>query len=400
MQGRSRFGAHARSGFAMRNRLQPLAVLLVALVIIAVLAALAITPPSDDADPSSRSAGKLGTLALYTWLGELGLNVSRVSGTFSLASADVLVEYDPTDDFSTTELSTITSFVRGGGDVIIAIDRAAQSQVQPLLQRLSVQLGAGVPAGTAIPAQPFVPADDVRAVPTGAGVSFIPAQPLVPLLLQNRAVVAGAVQQGSGRAYVLGNAQPLSNDGLRRGDSAYLFLGLLSRARGGHIAFDEFHHGESASASGAAGIFDGPLGVAAILAVALVLATLAITGRRIGRAMPATDTALVPSATTYVSAMGDLFARSRQRGMIAARYADELKRVVGEATGVAAGLDDAAFVAALAAAGTERSADVEALLSRARVLAAAQTDERALLRLARDVAVAEQEWARAPQLRP
>lgn len=383
----------------MRTRVQPLAVLLVALVIIAVLAALAVTPPSNDTDPSSRSAGKLGSLALYTWLGELGLTVSRVSGTFSLASADVLVEYDPTDDFSTADLNTVTTFVRDGGDVIIAFDRAAQGQVEPLLQRLSVRIGRDVQAGTATPAQPFVPADDVRSVPTGAGVSFTPEQPLVPLLRQNDAVVAGAVQQGGGRAYVLGTAQPLSNDGLRHGDSAYLFLGLLSRARGGRIAFDEFHHGESATAAGAAGIFDGPLGVATILAVALVLVTLAITGRRIGRPMAATGAALVPSATTYVSAMGDLFARSRQRGMIAARYADELKRVVGQSTGVAAGLDDAAFTAALAAAGHECAVDVAALLQRARELAAAQPDERALLRLARDVAVAEQEWAPAAQLR-
>ena len=400
MQGGSRPGASSRPCAVMRNRLQPLAVLLVALVIIAVLAALAITPPSDDTNPSSRSAGKLGTLALYTWLGELGLNVSRVSGTFSLANADVLVEYDPTDDFSTGELTTVTNFVRGGGDVIIAIDGATRGPALPLLQQLSVRVGSDSPAGTASPAQPFVPADDVRSVPTGAGVSFLQDGPLVPLLLQNRAVVAGAVQQGSGRAYVLGNAQPLSNDGLRRGDSAYLFLGLLSRARGGHIAFDEFHHGESDTAAGAAGIFDGPLGIAALLAVALVLVTLAITGRRVGRPMAADNTALVPSATTYVSAMGDLFARSRQRGMIAARYADELKRVVGEATGVAPGVDDAAFVAALAAAGSERSAGVAALLRRARDLAAAQPDERALLRLARDVAAAEREWALVPQLRP
>lgn len=383
----------------MRSRLQPLAVLLVALVIIAVLAVLAIPPPSDDADPSSRSAGKLGTLALYTWLGELGLDVTRVSGTFTLGAADVLVEYDPTDGFSAADLDTLTTFVRGGGDVIIAFDRPARGQVQPLLYKLSVRIGRDVPAGTAAPAQPFVPADDVRSVPTGAGVSFMQQQPLVPLLRQNDAVVAGAVRDGSGRAYVLGTAQPLSNDGLRHGDAAYLFLGLLSRARGGHIAFDEFHHGESDAAAGAAGIFNGPLGVATILAVALVLVTLALTGRRIGRPVAATNTALVPSATTYVSAMGDLFARSRQRGMIAGRYADELKRVVGESSGVSAGLDDTAFVATLAAAGDERSAEVATLLRRARELAAAQPDERALLRLARDVAAAEQEWAPAPQWR-
>ena len=40
------------------------------------------------------------------------------------------------------------------------------------------------------------------------------------------------------------------------------------------------------------------------------------------------------------AAMGQLFARSRQRGPIAARYADELKRRIGGATGVDAHLDD------------------------------------------------------------
>ena len=384
----------------MRGRHQPLAVLLVALVIIGVLTALAITPPSDDADPSSRSAGKLGTLALYTWLSELGLDTSRVGGTFSLTSVDVLIEYDPTTDFTTSDVNTLDAFVRGGGDVIVAFDTTAQRQSQPLLQRLSVHLGRLLPAGTARPAEPFVPAADVNSVPTGAGASFVAEQPLVPLLRQNGAVVGGVVRAGSGRAYVLGTAQPLSNDGLRHGDSAYLFLGLLSRARGGHIAFDEYHHGESNSASGAAGIFDGPLGVAAALAVLLVLASLFLTGRRVGRPATASDSALVPSATTYVSAMGDLFARSRHRGVIAARYADELKRAVGYTSGVSPGLDDGAFVAALAASGSEGSAGVEALLRRARDLAAGQPDERALLLLARDVAVAEREWTLTPQLRP
>ncbi len=56
---------------------------------------------------------------------------------------------------------------------------------------------------------------------------------------------------------------------------------------------------------------------------------------------------MVPSATAYVTAMGQLFARSRQRGPIAARYADELKRRIGGATGVDWHLDDATFCAAI-----------------------------------------------------
>lgn len=381
----------------MRRSLQPLAVLLTALVIIAVLAAIAVTPPSDDSDPSSRSAGKLGSLALYTWLGNLGLPVSRIGSDFSVAGADVLVEYDPSTGFAPREGDAVTSFVHGGGDLILVLDRASAGHASTLLHSLGVTVAGQTTAGTAAPAQPFVPADDVHAVPTAAGLSLREQAPLVPLLRQGGAVVAGTVAVGAGRAYVLGTSLPFSNDGLRHGDSAYLALGLLARARGGHVVFDEFHHGEGAAAAGSASIFNGPLGVAAILAVTLTLVVLAVNGRRVGRPVAATDTASVPSATAYVSAMGDLFARSRHRGMIAARYAEQLKRSVGATTGLPSGLDDAAFVAALAAAGSVRAGEVGALLQRARALAAAKPDERALLRLARDVAVAEQSWTLTPQ---
>jgi hypothetical protein len=381
----------------MTRSLQPLGVLLVALVIIGVLAAIAVTPPADDSDPSSRSAGKLGSLALYTWLGGLGLPVSRISGGFALSGEDVLIEYDPSTGFTTAEANTVTEFVRGGGDLILVVDPSSVSVASPLLRRLGVAVGAPQKAGTAAPAQPFVPANDVHAVPTGAGFSLRDQPSLVPLLRQGDAVVAGATAVGSGRAYVLGDSLPLSNDGLRHGDSAYLVLGLLARARGGHIGFDEVHHGETGTVGSPAAIFDGPLGVAACLAVALTLIVLAVNGRRIGRAVAAADVASVPSATAYVSAMGDLFARSRHRGMIAARYAEQLKRAVSARTGVAAGLDDDTFVAALRASGTGGADDVAALLRQARELAAAQPDERALLKLARDVAVVERTWTPTPQ---
>lgn len=381
----------------MRRSLQPLAVLLVALVIIGVLAAISVSPPADDSDPSSRSAGKLGTLALYTWLGDLGLPVSRVSSDFTLAGADVLIEYDPSTDFASAELDAITAFVRGGGDLILVVDQSSVTVASPLLRRLGVSVAEPTRPGNAQPAQPFVPADDVHAVPTGAGLSLRAQGQLVPLLRQDGAVLAGAVAMGPGRAFVVGTSLPFSNDGLRHGDSAYLMLGLLARARGGHIAFDEFHHGEGGAADATTGIFDGPLGVAAVLAVLLALVVLAINGRRVGRPVTATDTASVPSATAYVSAMGDLFARSRQRGMIAARYAEQLKRAVGASTGVPAGLDDDAFVAALGAAGSGRAAEMAGVLRRARTLAVSNPDERALLALARDVAAAEHAWTLTPQ---
>ncbi len=151
-------------------------------------------------------------------------------------------------------------------------------------------------------------------------------------------------------------------------DSAPFVLSILEHARGGRIAFDEFHHGEAAmQATGAAAVFDGPVGVAAALATVVVLAFLAVNGRRLGRPQPAGITA-VPTTVTYVDAMARLLRRSHGRGVVAARYAAELKERLGALTGVDANLDDAAFTAALAALSTPRSADVAALLQRARGL--------------------------------
>ena len=125
--------------------------------------------------------------------------------------------------------------------------------------------------------------------------------------------------------------QPLSNDGLRHGDSSFLALSLLQRARGGRISFDEYHHGEGTQTSGAGAIFDGPVGLATLLIGLVVLLAIALNGRRLGK--PVAGWRRWPrcrAPTAYVTAMGQLFARSRQRGPIAARYADELKRRIGE----------------------------------------------------------------------
>ena len=62
-----------------RPPLSAMLTLIAALCILAVIAISSAIPPNDQADPSSRSAGTLGTLALYTWFSDLGLNVSRIS---------------------------------------------------------------------------------------------------------------------------------------------------------------------------------------------------------------------------------------------------------------------------------------------------------------------------------
>jgi hypothetical protein len=258
-------------------------------------------------------------------------------------------------------------------------------------------------SGVATPAQPYDPGDRVHSVPVGPGFAFFEQAPLVPLLREGGAAVAAAVRSGDGgRAYVLGSSLPLSNDGLRHGDSATLLLSLLTRARGGRVAFDEFHHGEGAgaSASGADAVLLGPVGAAGALAALIVLGALALNGRRLGRPQSAGPAAAVPSAAGYVAAMGDLFARSRRRGAIAARYGDELKRAASRITGVDRHLDDERFVSAISAAGDPTAASLGDLLRRVRSLASGDPEEAALLQLARDVDAFERSWVGTAQWRP
>lgn len=385
----------------MRRSTRPAAVLLVAIAILVAVTLVSTLPPRTEDDPSSRSAGRLGTLALYTWFDRLGVPVQRLSGSFDLSGTDVLVSYDPQDQYSSADVDAMMRHLRSGGDLILAVTPGAQSEsvaaAVPLLQRLGVQQSGTTAPGFATPAQPFDAGDLVHRVRFGAGVGWLDQPPLVPLLREQSTVVAAMLQVGnSGRVYLLGDTRPLSNLGLREADARWFVLSLRERARmgNGSVGFDEFHHGErSAAASGAGAIFNGPVGVAAALAFAIVLLFLGLSGRRLGRPAAGVSVTSVPSAGSYVAALGQLFARSHQRGAIAARYADELKRQIAELTGGDAHLDDAGFVAQIAGVGETRAAALNTLLGRARTLAAAQPSEAALLRLARDVDRFERGWA-------
>ncbi|MGA8521731.1 MAG: DUF4350 domain-containing protein [Candidatus Dormiibacterota bacterium] len=378
----------------------PLSAMLTLIAALGILAVIAITtaiPPNDQVNPSSRSAGTLGTLALYTWYSNLGLNVDRLTGTFDLTRSDVVVCYDPTVALTDADVGAVMTFLRSGGDLVLVVTSDSLAAAAPLLRLLEVNPSASAGSGVATVAQPFDSTDRVRTVPVGSGLTFSDQAPLVPMLTEHGQVVAAMVRVGvAGRAYVLGDTAPLSNEGLRRGDSSFLALSLLQRARGGRISFDEYHHGEGTRADGTGAIFDGPVGLAALLVGLVVLLALAVNGRRLGKPSRDGGEAVVPSATAYVTAMGQLFARSRQRGPIAARYADELKRRVGAATGVDWHLDDTAFCAAISLTNPQSVPALAALLAHARVLASSRPEERELLRLARDIDACERQWRDVP----
>ena len=387
----------------MRRAAAPYAVAAASLVVALVLLVLGTPAPNQSDDPSSRVAGRAGTLALYEWLGSLGFNVHRISGQFDTSAADVVLMIDPRTALSDADAARVMTSLTHGSDLLLAVGPESETQAAPLLRRLGVTLTGTRAAGTAVPAQPIDPGNRVHRVPLAAGAAIEAAATLTPLLTQAGAI-AGVAEQvaGSGRAYVLASPFPLSNDGLRDGDSATLVLTLLERARGGAIGFDEYHHGEiNAAGGGAAAIFESPLGLALLLALSCLVVFLVLSGRRLGRPVPATDVALVPTTASYIDAMAGLYARSRDRGVVASRYAEELKRRLAVGPAIDPGPDgDEAFVSALRVTRPELAGDAAALLQRARALAASAPDAAALLALARHVDDLERRWAQPAEAVP
>lgn len=381
----------------MRRNAGPISALLICLMVLTLVIVFTGTTPSDNSDPSSTAAGKSGTLALYNWLDELGFDVHRIGGDFDLSGSDVAVIYAPTQPITDADAQTIVDHLHSGGDLILALDGNDLFLAQPLLQRLGVSADfAGGAQGSATPLQPFDVADRVHQVAFPDGALGLHGDiATVPLLgMQGADVTVATSVPGGGHAYILGGSFPLSNDGLRDADDSMLALSLLERSRGGRIGFDEFHHGDQSlgGAGGAGAIFDGPLGLALLLGVAVVIVFMALHGRRLGRPLPARDPLVVPSAAEYVRAMAGLYTRSHRRGAVAGRFAAELKRRIGALSGVDARLDDEGFAAALQRRGGGPVAPTVALLQRARALAATAPSEAELLALARDLDSLEQSW--------
>jgi hypothetical protein len=385
-----------------RSTAAPVAILVAVLAILVAVLVIAAPGPGGDDDYTSTGNDKVGTLALYDWLQAVGDNVDRIDSEFTLGGTDVLISAAPLDEYAYTasDDAILTAFLRGGGEAILAV--ADPDAASAVLQPLGIDAEAS-DASAASPSQPYPGSTGVGSVPlvpsgespvgnvwafSGGGGS------LVSLLGSAAAPVAVAVQVGAGRLYLIGSDYPLSNDGLRRGASASFVLGLVQDARGNRIGFDEIHHlGAAGSESqGLTAVFQGPLLAAALLALAIALAYLVTSGRRLGRPLPRRDPGRVPTVLEHIDAVGHLLSRTHERGAVAGRYAEELKLRIGRVTGVEPRLPDTDFVAALANSGEERAHAAGVLLGEARVMAGGRPSEGELLGLARRIDAIESEW--------
>lgn len=149
---------------------------------------------------------------------------------------------------------------------------------------------------------------------------------------------AAVLAVGAGRAVILSDAHPLSNE--QAGDDAVAVLAV--RAALAHtppsdtVFFAEYHQGISGSltsAQVAANFFFGsPGGLALLHLIAVSLLFLAVSGMRLGRPTPATAPPDLErrSPLEHVSALGELYRKADARGtaalLLLARLARSARR--------------------------------------------------------------------------
>ncbi len=336
---------------------------------------------------SSHVSGPRGALALYRWIEALGYDVQRLQYRERFApdpQAAMLIVLAPAERYTLDEAAAVAEWVEAGGVLVLADDRPGQlAGAAPLFRAFDLELVALPPEQMPEPApvlQPAFSAPPARAVVAGAAAALRTTRAdAVPLVGSTAAPLVLGLPYGSGYVFASAALYPFTNNGLDAGDNAAMVLNMFRRAPpGARVVFDEYHHGFISQPSLRTLLLGTPWGWA-ILYTALVLAAyLALTGRRFGRPTPLREEAARRSSAEYLESMAGLLRRAGRRDALQAHYRAMFKRRLARASGLSPHLDDAAFLAALAAIAPERAERAGALLT---ALAAPVASEVALLRL-------------------
>ena len=301
------------------------------------LAGTILLPPAVQRQPelSSFSTEPNGGRALYLWMEALGGTVATVEGRpWKLPpTSSRLVVLAPDERFLRAELVDLERWVREGGTLILAEEGA----VGPFLRRFGLGLHAQIERLD-------------RAYPT-SGAGLDPAITAVqvdthswldlrsagaqPLLVDGDRVFAARLAYGSGTLLALAAPRALSNLALRREDNARFAFSLLQPAAGVEIGFDELHHGFGARSQKqpVSLLTDHAWGQAGLLAGALLLVWLLLSGRRFGRPIP-TIVTRGRSLAEYVSSMAGLYRVGRKREFVAGHFRHQLRRDLARQLGL------------------------------------------------------------------
>jgi uncharacterized protein DUF4350 len=319
-----------------------------AIALVAVLTAIGalLSPPGASGLPpgSSFSKDPDGSAAAYLTLQALGYDIRRSFEPLpSLAltpAATVLVLADPREPASEQDRRMIQSFIAAGGTLLVtgceaaAFLGAANRIVEPIRKERTFRAEFPSPLAAGVP----------RIAMTSFCGSPQPGSPFLSIYSDGQASVVKAARIGAGTAIWWAANSPIGNESIDAEGHLELLLNAVG-PRTRTIVWDEFHHGQRRSLWSYSRQTPLPwllaqLGIVAIAAAAMF----------VRRRLPVRPE-YVESRTSpleFVETMAGLYARAGSAHDAAIVARSRLRRLLLDATGLGANVDDERLAAAAA----------------------------------------------------
>lgn len=283
-----------------------------------------VTLESRERDKASErrttySAAAGGYKALYLWLHELNLPVTRWERTLNdlPVEASVLVMVEPELGPSTRELQSLKEWIAHGGTFVLIARQPNLFWLEMGFELKPVFVMQHLQDNTeTLRFQPGPYTQGVRTLNLSAHPGLSSSQPQG--VVHVRSAEGGllmVLDKGRGRVIGLSDPSLFANGSLRDGDHARLSLNLLLCHRGnGNLLIDEYYHGYGRATSVIEHLFSSRFLIPLLQGVFILLACWAAKGRRFGPPRPLVQEER-SSSLEYVRAMAQLYQRGKVRAL-------------------------------------------------------------------------------------
>jgi hypothetical protein len=299
---------------------------------LAILAAILIGQQKPDSpEHSTNSDAANGASAVLLYASAMGHPAHQVTGSFVLPeSSSMLFVFTPTSPYTNDEANATARWVRDGGVLVYASEQGDEELDTALNVNRFARLVSSVSADANGPFLDGVTtvAGGTYALPFGVG----PSQ--VALLRSGNLPIAYLERFGRGMVIALADPLELCNGYLEKADNGRFLADLLGLVpAGAPVAFDEYHHGLTASDLTPAAWILTPWGAALLWLIVAIFFGLFLRGRRFGPLVPRPAEASRLDVEWAV-AVGELLRRAGARAVTLGVLARASERAVAMQTGL------------------------------------------------------------------
>ena len=333
----------------------------------------------------STSAAPNGTLALKSWLDELGYSPPEPPPpSFSPdESIKTIFIIQPLELISESEWNLIDRWVQDGGVLVLAGDNLQTDIAMDhfgfssfFLQEQAVEAAPVAPLLNS----PII----VSEVPikTYYGITALETD-FTPLLSVSGSPVLLSFEQGLGKVIISSTPNIFSNLALKDDKTAALVLNLIAlTGQEGTVWFDEWHHGlRSDNIVGPwQWLQNTPGGHAILFVVGTIFVALLLQGRAFGRPVPLSHEIKRRGPLEHVTAIANLNRKAGHRNEVLRQYHHRLRRHLGQRYRLDPSLSDDEYVELLSQ--YNPSIEKETLLKLLKNLSQWDVSEAELLKLA------------------